>query len=225
MFFTSDIREDQAILHDQEATHVTKVLRKNVGDELIVIDGHGHRHTCVIAAQKRDRVETHIVHSIYRAIDKNLPELAFGLIKNTTRLEWMIEKVTELGVRKIIPLICTRSERDSIKKDRLEKIIISAVKQSLQWYIPELSAPIALSTYLDMPHSPGYIAHLSPAALMLSEQAERYRSAHLLIGPEGDFTDEEISDALGSGYTQVSLGSSRLRAETAAVAAVTMCRL
>ena len=226
VFYSKDIQGDKIVLKDQEAQHCAKVLRKGRGEQIYVIDGKGSRYTCEIKEAQRSSVELTVLSSSFAEANPLLPHLAFGLIKNQTRLEWMLEKITEIGVGRITPLICHRSERRSIKTERIEKIIVSATKQSLQPYVPIIDGPVPFKDYVvSADRSKHFIASYEEGAPDLGRIIKREQPSVILIGPEGDFTDEEVTKALADGYLRVNLGSSRLRAETASVVSLTLMGL
>lgn len=226
VFYSTDIQDDKIVLRDQEAQHCAKVLRKGRGEQIYVIDGKGSRYTCEIKEAHRSTVDLIVLSSTSIEVNPLLPHLAFGLIKNQTRLEWMLEKVTEIGVGRITPLICQRSERRSIKKERVEKIIVSAIKQSLQPYIPIIDEPVLFKSYVAAAdRGKHFIASYEAGAPDLGQVIESKEPSVILIGPEGDFTEQEVSKALADGYQRVNLGPSRLRAETASVVSLTLLGL
>ena len=223
LFYSNQISQDEIILIDQEAIHCAKVLRKSIGDQLNILDGAGTMYTGVIAQIKKKEV---ILEEIIKAQELNpdraKPALAVGLLKNSTRMEWLIEKAVEIGVREITLLTCKRSERSKVNIDRLNKIALSAMKQSKQLWLPKLNGPIKMETYLkSVTGSECVIAHYAPDHEELAEQTKVDRTT-ILIGPEGDFTDDEIKQALDIGCKAVNLGQSRLRTETAGLVAMTI---
>jgi len=216
--FYTDRREEQHIyLHDQEAQHCTRVMRKSIGDQIMALDGKGRQYTAIIEEVSKGLVRAVIDEEIIYESDLKMPHLAFGIIKHPARIEWLIEKVTEVGVHRITPLICTRSEKRNIKKARLEKIIISAAKQSKAFHFPILDDPMTCQEFLESHKDPGYIASWGPEVPELQSITERPSQPCLIIGPEGDFTDQELSTFVNNGYQRVSLGTKRLRTETACV--------
>ena len=226
VFYSTDIQDDKIVLDGQEAQHCAKVLRKGRGEEIYVIDGKGSRYTCEIKEVHRSFVDLTVVSTSYIEANPMLPHLAFGLIKNQTRLEWLMEKITEIGVGRITPLICQRSERRTIKTDRIEKIIISATKQSLQPYLPIIDEPIPFKSYVASDsREQHFIASYEESAPDLGALESKGLPSVILIGPEGDFAEEEVDKALVNGYKRVNLGSSRLRAETASVVSLTLLGL
>jgi len=210
------------MLHDQEAQHCQKVLRHKVGDIINVIDGQGHLYKADIIAITKRSVEAAITDKQYFDSPTNRPSIAFGLIKNTTRLEWLIEKITEIGVTTIQPLICQRSEKRHIKEERLLKVILSASKQSKQYHFPVLKPLMKFKDFISQPlEQQGYVAHYVPGQKDIWDMHQTSSASVFLIGPEGDFTNEEHEAAQAAGYQSVNLGQSRLRAETAAMVACT----
>ena len=214
-------------LDAEESGHCIKVLRHRRGDEINVIDGEGTLLRCRriddnpkgAAAEVLERVDG------FGALPYRLT-LACCPTKNNDRFEWMVEKATEMGVDRIVPLIGERSERKVYKAERAQRIALSAAKQSLKARIPEIEEPVKVKEFLERPLSgAGFIAWCfeDDDARRLGI-AEAIRAAGpeitVLIGPEGDFSPEEAALALAKGYTPVHLGPSRLRTETAALAAV-----
>lgn len=222
-FYAPDI-EATLTLPESDSQHCVRVLRKQPGDVIEVIDGTGHRFVCRIteAHSKRTRVEI-----IGR---ENLPvfwpgEIVVGVAptKNIDRMEWMVEKLTEIGVDRIVPLLCARSERKGIKQSRLEKIAISAMKQSLKAVCPQVSEMTPWSRFIEdtAASEQRFIAHCigDMERQLLAAQLRPGASVVIAIGPEGDFSPEEIKQALTAGFMPVSLGEARLRTETAALMA------
>ncbi len=225
VFYSTEILGGKIVLRDQEAQHCTKVLRKGRGEEIYVVDGRGHRYTCEIEDQERSSTTLVIKSTEYRNQDENQPHLAFGLIKNTSRLEWLLEKVTEIGVNRITPLLCKRSERSSWKHDRLQKIVISAMKQSLQYHLPILDEPMSVDQYLASQKLKNrYIASFGEGVPEFNKIEDRCQSPVIMIGPEGDFTPDELTLAVDRGYQRVNLGPTRLRAETACMLGCAIAR-
>lgn len=219
-FFAPDI-ESTHTLPQSDSQHCVRVLRMQPGDELDVIDGRGHRFRCVLA----DAHSKHATVEIIERIDMPLswPQqitVAVAPTKHMDRMEWMVEKLTEIGVNRIIPLLCRRSERKEIKTERLEKIAVSAMKQSLKSVLPEITAmtPVkdVIRSYSDIQR---FVAYCDPTIprLNLCQQYQAGKDAIIMIGPEGDFSPEEIGEALDCGWKPVTLGDNRLRTETAAI--------
>ena len=223
LFYSYEISDDQIILNDQEAIHCGKVLRKSVGDQLNVLDGAGKRFTGVIADIKKSKVSLTDIELVEESkVDYAKPAIAVGLLKNNTRMEWLIEKAVEIGVREITLLSCKRSERSKVNIDRLNKIALSAMKQSKRLWLPRIVGPMKMEHYLK--GVDGFtcaIAHYAPDHEDLFELSLS-QVATILIGPEGDFTDDEVRQALAAGCKPVNLGTSRLRTETAGLVALTI---
>ena len=223
LFYCPDI-EKQQTLSEEESAHCVRVLRYSVDDEILITDGRGTTYTARIT-------NPHPKHCDFKIIsrEKQEPHHAFHLhiaiapTKNIERMEWAIEKCVEIGVDEITPLLCRFSERKQLRTDRLEKIILSAAKQSLTPYLPVLHE---LTPYDDFIREQAklnqqcFIAHCyKDEKRLLKDEIEQGRDVLVLIGPEGDFSEKEVADALALGFAPVSLGNSRLRTETAAVVA------
>ncbi len=210
-------------LHDDTARHVVQVLRMQQGDTIDLTDGKGiHAHATISDVQKKKC--TVLVSEAHIHQRKQVPlHLGVAFTKNSSRNEWILEKVTELGVTSIIPLQTTRSEREKFRYDRWQNILVSAMLQSQQFYLPELkeltSLDKLLPSYADVPQM--LVAHCMDAALRqpINEAMQKGNETLLLIGPEGDFTDEEVNSLTSIGFRGISMGSNRLRTETAAVTA------
>lgn len=221
-FFAPDISTNN-ILPESDSQHCVRVLRMKEGDTLEVIDGKGNRYTCrlTIAHAKRAEVEIIECQSIPLSWNNNIT-IAIAPTKHLDRMEWMVEKLTEIGVNRIVPLLCRYSERKEIKVERLEKIAISAMKQSLKTVLPEITEMTPIKNFIESEKSAqrfiAYCDEFIPRKLLCNEY-EANKDVTILIGPEGDFSKEEIKLALSSDYAPVSLGDNRLRTETAAVVA------
>lgn len=227
LFYCPDIEKEQT-LSEEESGHCVRVLRYTTGDEILLTDGRGTTYTARIT-------NPHPKHCDFEIISREKQEkhhafhlhIAVAPTKNIERLEWAIEKCVEIGVDEITPLLCRFSERKQLRTDRLEKIILSAAKQSLTPYLPVLHE---LTPYEEFIKGQGdkvqstkgqnFIAHCyKEDKRVLKNEIEKGRDVLVLIGPEGDFSEQEIADALALGFVPVSLGNSRLRTETAAVVA------
>jgi 16S rRNA (uracil1498-N3)-methyltransferase len=223
-FYTEIIDHDKAYLEGQEMIHCTKVLRKKVGDVVHLLDGKGKMYECEIAKIEKKGVVLDLLKILQEESGAQLlPSIGVGLIKNTTRIEWMIEKATEIGVSVISPLLCQRSERARINLERLDKIVVSAMKQSMRLYKPVIVEPIDFAQYVNQyPEKTRLIAHYHVDNPQLSQMPMINNHIDILIGPEGDFVNDEIDLATKSGYSMVNMGTSRLRTETAAIVALTL---
>lgn len=199
-----------------------RVLRLQAGDELEVVDGAGGYYLAVVTNPHPKHCEFQIKETIteYGKRDYRL-HIAIAPTKNIERLEWFIEKCTEIGVDEITPILCRFSERKIIKPERLEKIIVSAAKQSLKAYFPILNPMCSFRDFIQQTTvSQKFIAHCYEQDKQLLQQVyQKSSDAVILIGPEGDFSPEEVQAAIQHQFQPVSLGSSRLRTETAGIAA------
>lgn len=219
LFFCPDILKSP-ILPEQESQHCVKVLRTKVGETVTVTDGKGsfyaceliqaHPKQCIVAIQHRSEITANKSFSLH---------IAFAPTKQMDRNEWFMEKGTEIGIDRFTPLLCRHSERKEIKIERLQKTVIAAMKQSMQAHLPEVEAMIPFDELIARPfHGRKFIAHCynSPK----KELAQTYRkgeNALILIGPEGDFSVDEIDRAIECGFEPVRISGSRLRSETASL--------
>lgn len=223
VFYTPDINADTYVLSEEESKHCTKVLRLGIGAHVHLIDGRGGLYEAEIVSESRKNVGLQVVHTQldYQKRNHHL-HIVVAPTKNIDRLEWFLEKATEIGIDEITPVICDRSERRVVKEDRLYKVITSAVKQSLQAYHPVLNPQLNLSSFLKLPNQDEkMIAHCiaGEPRNYIAELVKPHQRYTILIGPEGDFTQTEIELALQNGYKPLTLGNTRLRTETAALAA------
>ncbi|MDB5142460.1 MAG: rRNA ((1498)-N(3))-methyltransferase [Mucilaginibacter sp.] len=224
LFYTPDIDAASSIyyLNEEESKHCIRVLRLQAGDKVQLIDGIGNFYTAAITDAHPKRTQLQIV-SVQKDFHKrnHYLHIAIAPTKNIERLEWFLEKATEIGIDEISLIICQRSERKEAKADRLNKIITSAIKQSIKAYHPVLNEPLALNKLLATPfQGQKFIAHCEPGdRLTLKNELKPLGKYLILIGPEGDFTPKEIDDALNNDFKAITLGESRLRTETAALEA------
>lgn len=223
-FFAHRIEGDQAFFSVDETRHLTQVLRNKTGDEVHFVDGKGGQYTGIIMEAGKRGARATILHSHIQQDRSYQLHLAVAPTKNINRLEWLLEKATELGVEVITPVRCAHSERTKVRPDRLERILLSAMKQSLQAHLPRLRELQPLEDFLMQDHrGQGFIAWCGAEDLpRLQHNYRRGEDVTLLIGPEGDFTPEEVRLAKDRGYEPVSLGPNRLRTETAALVACTI---
>ena len=222
IFYAPDILTNP-ILPEEESGHVVRVLRKRVGDEIVIVDGKGTRYTTRITDANPKHCGVEILSSESLAMRSYNVSLAVAPTKNLDRIEWMLEKCVEMGIDRFTPLLCRFSERRELKLDRLHRISVSAMKQSLKAQLPQLDNITDFKSYVTEPFSgQKFIAHCMSnlERKLLSCQLKPRTDVRILIGPEGDFSDEEVSLALANGYAPVSLGNERLRTETACLAAV-----
>ena len=214
--------ENEIILSTQESKHATKVLRKKEGDILNFTDGKGGFHKAEITVADSRKCRLQIVSSEQKPKQHNYHlHIAIAPTKNMDRFEWFLEKVTEIGIDEITPIICSRSERKVIKNERCNKILLSAMKQSLKFHLPKLNEAISLTNFLKSNvDGAKYIAHCEKSDKLELRKVNSAEKTLILIGPEGDFSPAEIEMALQNQFKAVSLGTSRLRTETAGIVAV-----
>lgn len=223
LFYNPDITtQTMSFAFDrEESRHIVKVMRKNSGDNLFVTNGKGFlfKTEIVVAADNKCQVKI-VSHQFFEPLGYNV-HLAVAPTKMNDRFEWFLEKATEIGVTEITPLICERSERRFVKTERFHKIVQSAMKQSVQNYLPKINEPVAFRDFLDQQHSGQlFIAHCDDDhRKSFKELVLPKTDVTMLIGPEGDFTGKEIKLALENQFEAVSLGATRLRTETAAIVA------
>jgi len=218
-FYNPHIQGDSFELEEQESKHAIRVLRLVRDDRVILVDGRGGWYEAAIIDDHPKRCKLQILSYTpdYRPLSYSL-HLAVAPTKNLDRFEWFLEKATEIGISEITPLICKRSERRQVKYERLEKILVSAMKQSLKAYKPKLNNPVSMEEFLrtDQQGTLG-IAHCYPLERKGIKELDHSGTYTLMVGPEGDFTEVEVSNALKAGYVPFHLGDSRLRTETAAL--------
>lgn len=223
LFFAPDINpEDKSFVFDkEESRHIVKVLRKKEGDSIYITNGKGWLFTSTVTFATEKRCEVALGTSEFTEPMPYRLHLAVAPTKMNDRYEWFLEKAVEIGISEITPIICEHSERTVFKADRFEKIIQSAMKQSLQYHMPVLHEPIPFNQFVKQQHEGKlFIAHCEETdKKLLKTELSPKETQTILIGPEGDFSTKEIELALGLGYVPVSLGNTRLRTETAAVVA------
>jgi 16S rRNA (uracil1498-N3)-methyltransferase len=218
IFFTDKIEAGFAHLDEEESRHLVTVLRRRPGDRLRLTDGRG-------AFYDGELAETGKRHALVRLITREEAprerparlHLAIAPTKQIERLEWLLEKATELGIDEITPLLCQRSERETVRLDRLEKVLLSAMKQSLRAYLPRLHALTPFKKLVTVAtEAQKRVAWCSETPLpYFMQTVEPEKDLLVLIGPEGDFTAEEVALAEANGFLGISLGTARLRTETA----------
>jgi 16S rRNA (uracil1498-N3)-methyltransferase len=208
-------------LSEETSKHCIKVLRMEKGEQLNLIDGKGNLFTASILIADKKSTEVKIDSIITAPQPTRKISIGISLLKNTGRFEWFLEKATEIGVSEIIPLICHRTERQHFRYDRMNNVLIAAMLQSQQSWLPELHEPRLFEQVLVSPHQK-FIAHCEPKQKKELREFSISENALMLIGPEGDFAPDEISSALQNNFQPVSLGNTRLRTETAGVVAATL---
>ena len=233
LFYSKDITPNGfCTLDAEESRHAVRVLRLREGDEINVTDGRGNLYVCriVTADDRACSVDVAETLSTFHSPLSTL-HLAVAPTKNPSRMEWLVEKAVEIGVGEISLLQCDHSERTFLKTERLEKLAVSAMKQSLHTVLPAIHPAVTLRNLLSTTHYPlptqKFIAHCETdkPRTPLATALQPGQDTVVLIGPEGDFSEEEIALALENGFQPVSLGPSRLRTETAALYAVTAFNL
>lgn len=228
LFYTPDIQDQYYQLDEVESKHCIRVLRLQVNDIIHLIDGKGNLYKAKIidAHPKRCTVECIETHTEFGKLDYDL-HIAIAPTKNIDRTEWFLEKCTEIGISEFTPLLCSHSERKVVKHERLFKVVTSAVKQSLKAYHPVLNK---LTKFSDLVSSKfdgdKFIAHCYPGEKThLKKLCQAKSKCLILIGPEGDFSQQEVELAKVNGFKEISLGDSRLRTETAGVVACNIVNL
>jgi len=223
IFYCEDISGDKAVFSREESGHCLRVLRMRRGDTLTFTDGRGNLYDGVIATDDPKGMSV----TITSAKSDPLPgkyrlHVAISPLKNEDRLEWFVEKAVEIGVDVITPVICSRSEKKRIRRERLEGIIISAMKQSGLCILPRLEEPETAEEFTRRPAKGKRIIATCDSSFDrrgITEAFNRGDNVTILIGPEGDFTPEEVKAAISAGYVPVHIGTGRLRTETAGIAA------
>jgi 16S rRNA (uracil1498-N3)-methyltransferase len=229
-FYHEDLAEQKVQLSEDASKHLVQVLRMKNGDSILLTDGKGKKATSMIIDDNRKRCVVQLISVEQVPPPERKVAIAISLIKNNARFEWFLEKATEIGVSEIIPLTCERTEKDKFRFERLKAILVSAMLQSQQFWLPQLHEPLAYEELVknySAGHHKKFIAHCMESdkeKITFLKDQEKEGSSMMLIGPEGDFTKEEIELALEQNFKAVSLGNTRLRTETAGmVAAVLLC--
>ncbi len=218
LFYSTDITENSLLLTEDDHRHCSKVLRKKVGDQITVTDGSGYKYSCVISEIHRNQTELEILGKEQISSDRPTISIAIAPTKNMSRFEWFLEKSTEIGIDKVYPILTKYSERKVLKTERCKKVILSAMKQSQQFSLPVLHELQSWKEFVKKEYSGHkYIAYVDIENNPLAKQYNGKEEVLLLIGPEGDFSKEEIEQAFANGFKAVSLGRNRLRTETAAI--------
>lgn len=221
LFYLPEIKQNVTALSPEESKHAIKVLRLSSGDEIQLLDGEGGIYKAVIDEANHKRCTFHVVSNSQQLKRNYFIHVAIAPTKNIDRIEWFVEKSVEIGIDEISFISCENSERKIIKLDRIEKKVISAMKQSLNAFKPKLNELTSLPELIDSVNAiEKYIAYVDfdNQALLLNE-AEKSSSYCVLIGPEGDFSENEVHYAVNKNFKKISLGNSRLRTETAGIAA------
>lgn len=230
LFFLEEIAPLHSViaLPEEAAKHIIQVLRMKKGDEIFFTDGKGKYAQTLLVDDHKKHPQIKVVALNEMSAPVSNFTIAIALTKNASRFEWFLEKATEIGISQIIPLKTHRTEKQHFRYDRMNNILISAMLQSQQFWLPKLWEPIALNdlwneSYVqNEPHK--YIAHCieTDKKSLVSQLKPDQSTGMILIGPEGDFTEEEITNAIQNNFTPVSLGESRLRTETAGMVAASL---
>ncbi len=222
LFYMPNISGNEIFLDEAESKHAVKVLRLGSGSRIQLTDGKGGFYTAEISNPNPKKCQLEIIEFKPQYGKRNFEvHIAIAPTKNTDRLEWFLEKATEIGVDSVSFLLCENSERKTIKSERLEKVVISAMKQSLKAYLPQINSLTSFEEFIrGTTSSLKYIAHCQGGEMShLKNVVAKEDSVLILIGPEGDFSKEEITLAQMHGFREISLGTSRLRTETAGIVA------
>ena len=213
--------ESEIILSTEESRHATKVLRKKEGNILNFTDGKGGFYKAKITVADTRKCRLEIISSEQKEKQHNYHlHIAIAPTKNMDRFEWFLEKATEIGIDEITPIICHHSERKAIKTERCNRILLSAMKQSLKFHVPKLNEAISLNDFIKQDfEGTKYIAHCEEGNKTELKEKKKEKRTLILIGPEGDFSPTEIEMVLQYQFKAVSLGTSRLRTETAGIIA------
>lgn len=221
LFYTPKINSEIYILDQDESRHCLKVLRLKIGDEIFLTDGLGNLYKCELIEDNPKKCTVRVV-DIQKEYEKREVKIhiAVAPTKNISRFEWFLEKATEIGIDEITPIISDHSERKIIKPERLNKVITAALKQSLKAYHPVLNEMQTFKKFMDLDFAgEKYIGFCEDNPELLKKVYTKGKDVLIMIGPEGDFSKNEIQIAKEKGFIPISFGSSRLRTETAAVVA------
>jgi 16S rRNA (uracil1498-N3)-methyltransferase len=223
-FFVENISSKEITLDEDASKHIISVLRMTKGEKLLLTDGKGKIAEASIVDDNRKRCAVILEkETTQQPLQPNIT-IAISLIKNSSRFEWFLEKATEIGINEIIPLICERTEKEKFRFERMQGLLVSAMLQSQQAWLPKLHPPTDYNEVLNSFSDQKFIAHCIDSEKQSLAQYKNVGNKIILIGPEGDFTPGEISAALKKDFTPVSLGSTRLRTETAGMVAATLLR-
>jgi 16S rRNA (uracil1498-N3)-methyltransferase len=225
-FYEDDILQPTHILTEETSRHCIQVLRMKEGEKLQLTDGKGNLFTTTIISANKKNCEVKINETKNEKRKTKNVAIAISLLKSPSRLEWFMEKVTEIGVSEIIPLICEHTEKESFRYERMNNIILSAMLQSKQTWLPQLHQPKKFPEFIQQQYNGvKLVAHCAEEEKkLIGDFSGQDKNILILIGPEGDFSKPEIDAAIEKKFIPVSLGNTRLRSETAGiVAAVLLC--
>ena len=220
LFYQPELKNGLLELSQEETRHAVRVLRLGVGDEVEITDGKGTRALVEITETSKRNCSFQILNETTEERPV-LPKVAIAPTKSIDRFEWFLEKAVEIGVSEICPVLCSNSERKIIKPERSEKVLLAAMKQSQRNWLPRLHPLTSYSDFIALANEPLLLAHCREAEkVSISKKLET--ESWILIGPEGDFNEEEIELALSKNATEIELGKSRLRTETAGIFALSV---
>lgn len=224
IFYDKNIdKSDFVTLTEETSKHVVQVLRMKQGELLQLTDGRGNLLTNEIVDDHKKKCTVKVTKRDFKERTSKQVCVAISLLKNGSRLEWFLEKATEIGVSEIIPLLCDRTEKQHFRFDRMNGILIAAMLQSQQVWLPTLAEPLSFKNVItSRKYSINLIAHCEEEQKCSIKNFTSSNSSQILIGPEGDFSPAEIASALDAGFKSVTLGNTRLRTETAGVVAATL---
>jgi 16S rRNA (uracil1498-N3)-methyltransferase len=221
IFLINETNDPVAYLSEEESYHCIKVLRMRKGDAVEMVDGAGGYYKGIVEKADAKSCSVRIQNKQTEAGKRDYRiHIAIAPTKNIDRFEWFLEKVTEIGIDEITPVICMRSERKEVKTERLNKVIVAAMKQSLKAWLPKLNSSKTFSEFIAAQSADKFICTCeAKSGSLLKNLCSPKGNAVILIGPEGDFAPEEIKAALENNFKEVSLGESRFRTETAGIVA------
>jgi 16S rRNA (uracil1498-N3)-methyltransferase len=216
IFYKNDIKEGVNSLYEEESKHCAQVLRHQKGDEIFIFDGNGGKHRSILTQVSKKTCEFKIVESTFTPKKQFRVHLAIAPTKNIDRMEWLIEKLSEIGVDEVTFIQTKHSERKKLRMDRLEKKAISAMKQSGNPFLMQLNELVTYNQFLKTVNADiKLIAHVDSNHSYIGNELKSEKTVSILIGPEGDFSEEEMKQARESGFKAISLGNNTLRTETA----------
>jgi len=220
LFYQPELKNGLSELTEEEAHHAIKALRLKVGDRVEITDGKGVRAKAIISDVSKRQCSFEVTEQFSEPIPV-LPSIAIAPTKNLDRFEWFLEKAIEIGVHEICPILCSNSERRVLKPERGEKIVLSAMKQSQRNWLPKIHPLTPFNEFVSNTHEPLLIAHCRDGKKVHLNGSMNSKS-WILIGPEGDFTKEEVELAISKKALEIDLGKSRLRTETAGIFALSV---
>jgi len=225
-FYEENVEQPIHVLSEETARHCIQVLRMKEGEQLQLTDGKGNSFTAIIITANKKNCEVRIEASSRELRAASNVAIAISLLKNSSRLEWFMEKATEIGISEIIPLICDHTEKQNFRFDRMQNILVSAMLQSQQTWLPQLHQPKRFDDFIREDFDGlQLIAHCAKGekyslSILINQHSDQNKL--IVIGPEGDFSNEEIKASLEKKFMPVTLGNTRLRTETAGIVAATL---